>query len=73
MLIEFIMLRMPAVLYGTPSLAGVSANVASGVAMTRSQVIASSQAPPQTLPSIMAMTGRGIVSMVRTTRRSGSS
>ena len=35
------------------------AKVAAGVPMARSQVTARSQAPPQTLPSIMAITGTG--------------
>ena len=49
----------PAVLYGTPSRTGVTAKVAERTATTRSHVIASSQAPPQTPPSTAAITGKG--------------
>ena len=48
------------------------AKVLSRLAMIRSQLITNSQAPPQTLPSTMAITGEGKCSMVRTSRRKGS-
>ncbi len=60
----------PAVLYGTPSRTGVTANVAERAATTRSHVMASSQAPPQTPPSTAAITGNGAE---RTSWRNASS
>ena len=56
---------MPLRLYGTPSLAGVTANVTSGAATIRSQANTASQAPPQTPPSSMAITGAGKFSISR--------
>src|SRR5512135_3423622 len=47
------------------------AKVESSEATRRSQLITSSQAPPQTLPSIMAMTGAGCSSMARMVRIRG--
>ena len=55
---------------GTPSLAGVSANVELLAAMIKSQLITSSQAPSQTEPSTMATTGVACVSISRRTARS---
>ena len=47
----------PAALYDIPIFAGVMAKVAAGVPTSRSQVMARSQEPPQTLPSTIPMTG----------------
>ena len=71
--VTFSRFNVPDMLYGTPSLAGVSANVVSSDAMTRSQERTSSHAPPQTEPSTIARTGVGWASMRRTAARSGSS
>ena len=58
--------------YGTPGFAGVSAKVAPSAATTRSQLMTSSQAPPQTLPSTIARTGVDVSLIARTACRSGS-
>ena len=64
---------MPATLYGTPSLAGVTANVVAGEATMRSHANATSQAPPHTVPSIIAITGAANSSISRMSCGSGSS
>jgi hypothetical protein len=54
-------------------LAGVTAKVAVFAATIRSQASTVSVAPPQTLPSTIAITGPGKASISRTSWRSGSS
>jgi hypothetical protein len=51
--------NMPVGLYATPSRAGVMAKEVFSVPIRMSQTMASSTAPPQTLPSSMAITGAG--------------
>ena len=64
--------RRPVVLYGSPRLAAVMANVAVSSATTRLQLSTRSSAPPQTEPCTMAMTGAGKVRMARSICPSGS-
>jgi len=49
-----------------------TAELAPSAATTRSQLMTTSQAPPQTEPSTIAITGAGCISIIRITRRSGS-